>query len=188
MRNLDLFREVTLQVCGTLDLAQAFKNVFKLLKPLLPVDELRINILDTDLHAVKTILIVADKKTENLLFNPLVLPLPPDVENELKSNHLEDIRIVDKIEDDRATSAIKSDYFNDVPDSSMLIMRLLLDKQRQGALLLRAEGENRYTDKHKKLLAQLNEPLAIALNNALAHYKIEQLKNTLAEENRYLQN
>lgn len=186
MTDHEIFREITTRVCGTLNLSNALRNVFDFLCDIIPLDEIRVNILDPKIHAVKTILIVDREKESDLLAKPLVLPLPKEVESELAGNALEDVRIAQRIEDDRATEAVRSEYFKQIPQSSLLIVRLVLDGKRLGALLLRAEGEKRYDDRHKHLLSKLIEPFAIAVNNAFAHHRIEHLKNALAEENRFL--
>jgi len=186
MTREQLFRQVTLRVCGTLSLSTALEQVFELLSPLLPLDELRVNILDREMHAVKTVAVADAKGARTMLHAPLVMPIPPRVEKDLSGNALADVRTVGRVEDDRATASIRSEFFPHVPESSMLLMRLLLGGERQGLLLLRAEGENRYTEDHKELMAGLNEPFAIAINNALTHHAVEQLRKTLAEENRYL--
>lgn len=187
MTDHDLFRSITIQLCGTLNLPQGLSNVFPLLQRELPLDEIRLNILDTTMQAVKTVAVVTAEDTQDLLAHPLVLPLPPQAIAELSGDALEDIRIVDHIAEDKATAAIRTEFFPDVPESSMLIMRLLLDGQRLGVLLLRATGTNQYTEKHKRLISDLNEPFSIALSNALAHREITRLNQTLQEENRFLQ-
>ncbi len=186
MTDHKLFKAVTVRLCGTLNLSKGLREVFPVLSEIIPLDEIRLNILDSSLHSVRTIAIVTRDDAKDLLSNPLVLPLPKDVEAELSGKALEDVRIVDRIEEDRATAAVQSEFFPDVPESSMLIMRLLLDNTRQGALLLRAEGESRYTEDHMRIISQLNEPFGIALHNALAHREIQRLNDTLTEENQFL--
>ncbi|MCF7805349.1 MAG: sigma 54-interacting transcriptional regulator [Candidatus Marinimicrobia bacterium] len=183
----DLFREVTNRMCSTLDLTEGLKETFPLLCEQFPLDEIRLNILDTELRAVKTVAVVTKDESQDLFTNPIVLPLPNDAIAELTGDELPDIRTVDRINEDRATASIRSEFFPDVPESSMLIMRLTVDDQRLGVLLLRAEGVGRYTAGHKQLIGELNEPFSIALSNALAHREIQRLNAALREENRFLQ-
>ena len=120
-----------------------------------------------------------------MLDNPQILPISNEVQRELGGTDLSDVRIVGRIQDDRATSEVRS-YFPKAPESSLLIMRLILDGRRQGALILRAEGENQYTAEHGELMSELNDPFAIALNNALTHHELNKLKDTLDDDNRFL--
>lgn len=186
MTEQELFKAITLGICGTLDLAKGMGEVFPVLAREIPLDEMRLNILDARIHAVKVVALADRHQSLNLLNDPIVLPLPKEIESELTGDALEDIRIVGRLDEDRATSAIRSEFYPDVPQSSMLIMRLVLDGKRQGVLLLRAEGENRYHEGHKTLVSQLNEPFSIALNNALVHQEVLKLKETMAEEYRLL--
>lgn len=139
------------------------------------------------MHAVKTVAVVTEDDAQDLITTPIVLPLPEEAIAELTGDQLPDIRTVDRIDEDRATAAIRSEFFPEVPESSMLIMRLTLDDQRLGVLLLRAEGVGRYSAQHKERIAKLNEPFSIALSNALAHREIQRLNAVLREENRFLQ-
>ena len=181
----ELFREVTVRVCGTLNLEGALQETFTYLRDFLPLDELRINILDRDNQVIKVIAVVNASGSKEMLDNPQILPISKDVQRELGGTDLPDVRIVGRIRDDRATTEVRS-YFPRAPESSLLIMRLILDGRRQGALILRAEGENQYTADHVELMSELNDPFAIALNNALTHHELNKLKDTLDDDNRFL--
>jgi transcriptional regulator with GAF, ATPase, and Fis domain len=73
------------------------------------------------------------------------------------------------------------------PDSSILIMRLVLEDSRVGSVTLRADGVDAYNEDHKRLFSLLNEPFAMALMNALRHEDVIRLSETLADESRYFQ-
>jgi transcriptional regulator with GAF, ATPase, and Fis domain len=49
-----------------------------------------------------------------------------------------------------------------------------------------AKGTNMYTEEHATRLAQLREPFAIAMANALKHQELIELKENLVSDNRYL--
>ena len=57
----ELFREVTVRVCGTLNLEGALQETFTYLRDVLPLDELRVNILDRDNQVIKVIAVVNPK-------------------------------------------------------------------------------------------------------------------------------
>jgi transcriptional regulator with GAF, ATPase, and Fis domain len=73
-----------------------------------------------------------------------------------------------------------------MPNSSALVMRLVIEGQRLGSLTLTAEGWDRYSEEHARLFTLLNEPFAIALSNALTYQEVLKLKEMLADDNRYL--
>ena len=73
------------------------------------------------------------------------------------------------------------------PDSSMLLMRLVLDDSRVGTVTLRADGGDAYDEDHKRLFSALNQPFAMALTNALRHEDVIRLSEALADDSRYFQ-
>jgi transcriptional regulator with GAF, ATPase, and Fis domain len=70
--------------------------------------------------------------------------------------------------------------------SSVLVLPLIIEGAPFGAFILTVKGTGRYTREHGQLLTMLREPFYIALSNALKHRSIMQLKNLLADDNRYL--
>jgi transcriptional regulator with GAF, ATPase, and Fis domain len=61
-----------------------------------------------------------------------------------------------------------------------------VEGKRLGALVLLAEGRDRFSAEQARLFSLLNEPFALALSNTLEHQEILKLKNLLADDNRYL--
>ena len=72
------------------------------------------------------------------------------------------------------------------PDTSALVRLLKVEGKKLGALVLLAEGRDRFSEEHGRLFSLLNEPFAIALSNTLKHQEILRLKDLLADDNRYL--
>ena len=61
-----------------------------------------------------------------------------------------------------------------------------MEGKKLGALVLLAEGRDRFSEEHARLFSLLNEPFAIALSNTLKHQEVLRLKDLLADDNRYL--
>ncbi|MCK5351316.1 sigma-54 factor interaction domain-containing protein, partial [bacterium] len=72
------------------------------------------------------------------------------------------------------------------PSSSVLGLPLLVEGQMAGGLVLLAEGEDRFDENHARLYETLREPFFVAVSNTLKHQEVVQLKNVLAEDNRFL--
>jgi transcriptional regulator with GAF, ATPase, and Fis domain len=72
--------------------------------------------------------------------------------------------------------------------TSLLVLPLRIGNKvvGGGGLLLATEGDRKFTQQHADLLSLLREPFAIAMSNALKHQEIMQLKDLLADDNRYL--
>ena len=181
-----MFRQVTVRMCGTLSLETALKRTFDYLRKVIPLDELRVNILDPERRAIKAIATASADGAREMLEDPQLFPLSREAWEELKGGALADVRIVDGRTMDRATSEVRARLPDNLPEATLLLVRLTLDGQRQGTLLFRAVGLNRYGREHARLAAALNAPFAIAVNNALAHHEVNRLKDLLADDNRYL--
>jgi transcriptional regulator with GAF, ATPase, and Fis domain len=67
-----------------------------------------------------------------------------------------------------------------------LIRLLEVGGEKLGALVLLAQGRNRFSEEHARLFSLLNEPFSIAVSNTLKHQEILRLKDLLADDNRYL--
>jgi transcriptional regulator with GAF, ATPase, and Fis domain len=71
--------------------------------------------------------------------------------------------------------------------TSLMNMLLKFGKGNQiGSLVLFADGLDRYTAEHVRLLKLLHGPFAVAISNALTHQEVVRLKDMLADDNRYL--
>jgi transcriptional regulator with GAF, ATPase, and Fis domain len=66
-------------------------------------------------------------------------------------------------------------------------MTLTTENEQLGQVALTAEGPERYAGEHAKLLSLLQKPFAIAMSNALRHREVIRLKDSLVDDNRYLQ-
>jgi len=53
-------------------------------------------------------------------------------------------------------------------------------------LVLATTGNQRFSENHAKLVLLLKEPLIIAMSNTLRHREVLQLKNVIADDNKYL--
>jgi transcriptional regulator with GAF, ATPase, and Fis domain len=67
-----------------------------------------------------------------------------------------------------------------------MVMHLAIKGTKLGNLVLLAEGLDRYSDEHLQLFSILYEPFAIALSNALRYDEVNQLKELMADDIRYL--
>jgi transcriptional regulator with GAF, ATPase, and Fis domain len=185
MDKILFFQEVTKRLCGTLHLDTALERCFVFLREHIPLDELRLNVLAPELHAVNTIAIADHRGGKQMLDSPQVVPLSAEALSDLSGDNLAEVRFLGTMVDDRVTAEV-TEQLQGLPESSLLILRLRLDEQRQGAVVFRAEGKERYTEEHASMVAQLNEPFALALDNARTHHELNLTKEMLADDNRFL--
>jgi transcriptional regulator with GAF, ATPase, and Fis domain len=72
------------------------------------------------------------------------------------------------------------------PDTSALVQLLEVEGQKLGALVVLAQGRDRFSETDARLFSFLKEPFAMALSNTLKHQEMLRLKDLLADDNRYL--
>ena len=173
----DFFRQVTTRICGSLDIKTALTRAFEYLREFIPVDAMGLHLYESKLRAMRTIAKVGASGSFVL---DLITPLREDLEKSPES-----VKIVNNPEKD---PLVKTMIRHGRPSSySVMLLYLMMEDNRGGALSLRAAGKKRYTEDHARLLSLVNEPFTIALANALKHRELVDLKNRLADDNRYLQ-
>jgi len=71
-------------------------------------------------------------------------------------------------------------------DSSLMILTLKVEDTPFGSITMHTLGHDQYKEEHARYLDLLSEPFAIAVSNSRKHSEVTQLKNVLADNNRYL--
>jgi transcriptional regulator with GAF, ATPase, and Fis domain len=71
--------------------------------------------------------------------------------------------------------------------SSVINIRLIVEGHWIGSVALWAEGWDKFNDEHMRLMKQLKQPFFIALSNSRRYTELLELKDLLADDNRYLQ-
>ncbi|RPJ08912.1 MAG: AAA family ATPase [Deltaproteobacteria bacterium] len=184
----EYFRDATLRICGSLEIENALWQCLLYFKDYFPVDEMSLHIYDRTTGVIGT---VATATTEKGIFfrTPQMVKMPKEAKpdqggiDRIGIPH-PDVRIVNRPEIDPVTRQMAKVHGK--PDSSILVMRIVIGGERIGALTVRADGLDRYTEEHAKLLSILNEPFGIALSNSLRYHEVLKLKEQLTDDNRYL--
>jgi transcriptional regulator with GAF, ATPase, and Fis domain len=122
------------------------------------------------------------------------IPLPDDILKKLRK-WLNDkgpaVRIVDRISEDRILgpiSKIRKWKEKKWKEKSCMVMRIMLEGEILGSVIVGSLSEVKYTEKHMRLFGSLNEPFAVALINGLQHLELHRIKEQLADDKHYLQN
>lgn len=177
------FREVTRRICGNLDIESAMADCLPYLKKFFPVEIMLLNTYDPDLGAIRNVAQVTGDPGAAKAYD--IIPLPPEV-REWKATASLDVTV--KIVDDHQTDMIAREVAKhiDINDWSSLVMRLVVSDHHLGVLVLSSRGKGIYTQTHARRLLEVHDPFAIAMSNALKHRELMQLKDMLADDNRYL--
>jgi transcriptional regulator with GAF, ATPase, and Fis domain len=181
------FREITLKLCGHLEIEEGLHACIKYLSQHMPADAIYLQKYEEDLGVMRFIARANPEKGERL--NALV-PMSADAKAKAVEN-LKDIAMGQRppfIINDSETDPIARDLIRAMgyPPCSILGMMLVVHGQRVGAVILSAKGINRFNKQHAKFFGTLKEPFFVAMSNAVKHREVLKLKDMLADDNRYL--
>jgi transcriptional regulator with GAF, ATPase, and Fis domain len=174
----EFFREVTLKICSSLDIGVAVKRAFDYLREHFPLDEVYLDILDSQLGAIRRIVHLAgDGATSEE-----IVPLPERVWDWARS--LTGPVIIDAQTASGLAKAIAT--LVKMEGNSDLALPLRVENELIGMLILRANGERRYNEGHAELLSAVADPFALALANTLSYQEVLRYRDILLDDNRFL--
>ncbi len=178
----EFFREATLRICGSMEIEKALWQCLLYIGEHIPADHLGLHVYDYGLGIFETVAIA-------VLDGGRAMSLKTQLSPELQKKVLEEwsvgINSFDRLGDNELTRPVAQNL--DARDLSGVTMELILEGEELGLLSVTNDGGKKFTEEHVRLLSLLNEPFAIALTNSLRYRELENLKNLLADDNRYLQ-
>jgi transcriptional regulator with GAF, ATPase, and Fis domain len=181
----DFFYEATLRICSSLDLKIMLSNCFSFLREKIPAVGLGMDIYDLEAQTVEDIAYVSELDFD---LNESVFRLSPEAIDYIRDLENEDPMdakfIVNRPKNNPITKIFWEALGN--PEMSYIFSLLHVANKKIGVISLWADGYDRYTFDHLKMLNLLNGPFAISLSNALQHREVLQLKEQLIDDNRYL--
>ena len=184
----EFFRNITLKLCGNLEIEEGLHQCIQYLSRHMPADYLYLEKYDESLGAVRYVARANIEKGERMdTLVPLSGPAKAQAAVILRNleGKPEPVFVINNPHEDPVTIDLLKGLGR--PPSSVIGIRLMIDGQYAGAVALVAEGAGRYTDDHANLFATLKEPFFVAMSNTLKHREVLRLKDMLADDNRYLQ-
>ena len=176
----DFFRGATMRICSSLDIESAMLRSIRFLKDFIPVDMMFLHLYEPNLGAMRTIAVATPSVGRKL---DHITSLPKEVRIKVEEKHPH-VMILNQPELEPLTKTMIQSLGK--TDCSILLLHLDVEGKRLGALSIIAEGKNRFTEEHARLVSVLNEPFAMAFSNTLKHDEVLRLKDLLADDNRYL--
>ena len=180
----EFFRSATLRICGNLEIEAAMCACARYLREFLPVDRVFLQVDEPDLGAMRTIATATAEEGQRVDLLTTLAEKARDQIRHRAAGEQEAVVVIDS--EERNPVARDMLRFHGIQGWSILRMRLTTDNGRRGAVVMTAVGGDRYTDEHARLLRLLEEPFTIAFANTLAHREVSQLRDRLADDNRYL--
>ncbi|MEM6457227.1 MAG: sigma 54-interacting transcriptional regulator [Acidobacteriota bacterium] len=180
--------EATQRICRHLDVERSLADCLALLRAHMPGRTMYLDHYDHAQGAVHTLATATAEGGRRL---DRVVPMPPALRAQIEDFRGSDpasgaVFVVPRVVDDpicvRMFDALgeplESSLIGVYPDDGARVL---------GAVVLIADGFDRFTANHEALFAQLRRPFAIALSNALRHREVLALKERLADDKRFLQ-
>jgi transcriptional regulator with GAF, ATPase, and Fis domain len=184
----EFFREVTLRICGNLELEEGLRSCFEYIARHLPADRIYLERSEPDLGAMR-ILVRADAERGERL--NLLIPYTEEGKAAMAemadlwyAGNLPPVLVINRPQEEPVTRHLLASLGE--PSSSAMSLPLVVEDRVGGALAIIAEGDDRFTEDHARLYATLREPFFVALANAMQHREVVRLKNQLVDDNRYL--
>jgi transcriptional regulator with GAF, ATPase, and Fis domain len=177
----EFFREATLRICGSLDVKTFLYESFLYLKDSLPADSVFLTHYRPERgeHAA-----IARASTEGSSLLNLTVSIPPDIRTFVVRPDKE-TPIVDRAEMHPTAKPWISKGLLE-KDASLLVLRLIVGGDIIGGVTFISKQSGAFTREHADLVSLLREPFAIALSNNVRYQELLELKELLAEDNRFL--
>ncbi|MEM9598180.1 MAG: hypothetical protein AAGD06_28210, partial [Acidobacteriota bacterium] len=153
------FREMTLRICGDLSIDRALRNAFEVLTRHVPADAIGLGHWNRDETKIRILAAAArpgasyvwGHRREDVVF-------PSRWQAEIRALDTPPFTIVNRLDNPRAT--LLAEAFPGLSSQSAVFLRLDVQDEEIGALLISAEGHDRYSPAHAELLQTIREPFA----------------------------
>ncbi len=182
----EFFREVTLRICGSLDIDRALAAAFEYVRGHVPADTMSLGYGDLDAALVRLVTMVKAADARYPWRDGAPEISLSDAELEELRNKPTDKPTVTVVNHPVDLPAMKLDLFPELARSSALFLRLDFHGEDVGYLILSAAGHGRYEPQHEHLMELVREPFAIAMSNARRYQELSRIKDRLADDNRAL--
>ncbi len=179
----EFFRQATLHICSSLNIAKAMQRCLRFIETYMPVSWMSLYIYEEESGTISNLATVSRRGSVAPLPS-ISLPKKAIVQLEDEFAKWQDVKIVSSPEHDAVSRAVYEQTGK--ADISLLIMRLVIENKRLGALTVIAEAQNCYHAHHAELIGLLRKPFDIAVSNATRYMEMVKLKDMLDAENREL--
>lgn len=180
----DFFKNLTLNICSSLDLNLALKRSLDYLRKVFPVEELLMNILDDNYGVVR---VVSRATYDDSKPSSEVMILPVEFWDWLKHQAPPRPLIMSK----EIMRTVPPQFLKHLPYRSMLesemVVPLVVEDVRIGVLVIYAPDGFGYAQEHLQLMTSVIEPFALALANANTYQQLIQNRDTLIDDKNFLQ-
>ncbi|WP_022666306.1 sigma-54-dependent Fis family transcriptional regulator [Desulfospira joergensenii] len=178
----DFFREATLRLCSSLDVERALFQCLVYIQEYIPAGRMGFHVYHREAGVVETIAHATPEQYEAV---SMKIPLSARGRKQVEEQRLDRVRVIERLGEDPITGPVADRL--QAWDRSAVVMDLVLEKTMLGVFSVFNNGRENFSPRHVHLLSLLVKPCAIALTNALRFRELKNLKERLADDNRYFQ-
>ncbi|MHC4252559.1 MAG: sigma-54-dependent Fis family transcriptional regulator, partial [Planctomycetota bacterium] len=185
----EFFREATLRICGELEIEKGLQACFEYISKHLPAYRLYLERHEVGFAAMRMVARADATSCEKM---DLLVPYSEQAKAAMveagkawKAGTLPPVFVINKSNEEPVAKCLLK-ALGEPPSSSAMSLPLFLGNKVAGALVVLAEGEDRFSEHHARLFATLKEPFFVAMSNTLQHEEVVRLKDRLSDENRQL--
>jgi transcriptional regulator with GAF, ATPase, and Fis domain len=209
LEEMRFFYEATLLICGSLDIDTVLGRCFSYLKGFFPLNTMLMCIYKPETGTVHTIAMETDSDVRRIE-EPIqlsgaarreierIFAVVPDSDIRAGAKSaIFNVPVGGTIANRYNKVTIHKDISQDIVGREVLpalglsrgsdmVLHLKMEGEMLGAVVVTADGIDRYQPAQARLYGLLHDPFAIAMSNAFRYREMRQLKDLLKEDNRYL--
>jgi transcriptional regulator with GAF, ATPase, and Fis domain len=183
---LEFFRNVTLEICSSLNIEYVLHSCLTILAEKMPVFGMSVHQYQPETNNFHIMAIATLKETieVDLKFN-----MPSSLKEFAHWPAETNLKIINDIKQDPVGKRLVTAAYPYFKKNNLQLLALRLDlkdKRRIADVCLYAEKDCKYSSDHARLFRMLNEPFAIAFSNFLTHRNLRLAKKRLDADNQYL--
>ena len=179
----EFFRGMTLRICGDLDIDQALEHAFEFLAHYIPVDAIGLGHWAQDDARIRILAATARDDAQQIWGKAPEEILPTGASRDaMNAVDWPSFTLINRPDDPAAR--VLADTFPGLMTHSAIFLKLNIQEEDIGALLISAEGMDRYSTEDAELLQSIREPFAIAMSNARRYRRLQALNDRLVDDNR----
>ncbi len=177
------FRNATLRICGSLEIEKALWQCLWYIQEVIPVSQMNIHLYDGATGIAETI---AHATLEEYKSVSVKTRLQQKGRRQADVQRSSRIRNVLNTSDDPVAGPVCRQL--GCLDLPTLVMDLVIEGKFLGVVSFHSFPGETFDKKHEELIAQLNEPFAIAVTNSIRYRELRKYKDVLEDDNQYLHN
>lgn len=178
----DFFREATLKLCSSLEIERALHQCLLYVGKFIPVGQMGFHVYHQTSGIVETVAHANPREGKAV---SVKTSLPARIRKQIENRRMTRVRVIDRLADDPIAGPVAARF--KASEQSAVVIDLVLEKTMLGILSVFNTGREKFLPEHVHLLSLLDKPCAIALSNSLRFREVNNLKEILADDNRYLQ-